>query len=153
MSQWIRRISRKNWKPSKTSVVCDLHFRDCDFNICKSDRPIEFRKRRLNSSAVPTLHLRGDHQENYKQDLVRTTRNSQGIVYDTGIRGGEQSNSPQISNHDAEDTKESSTQTVEDTEFMFRQLRLQLRESKLEIEILKSKVLTFERLSDDDVLV
>lgn len=64
LRQWMHRISRDNYKPSRHSVLCSLHFSQHDFvydstdsnNYRKKKRPRRtLRKRYLKPDAVPTI--------------------------------------------------------------------------------------------------
>ena len=60
--KWIRAIPRKNWTPSKNTVICSLHFQSSDFVSKKTDNNIsrglqrqDVVKNILKADAVPTV--------------------------------------------------------------------------------------------------
>ncbi|XP_075729900.1 THAP domain-containing protein 1-like isoform X1 [Rhipicephalus microplus] len=60
--QWLLNIGRKNFVPTKNSVVCELHFTEDQFEprILK-----EFGKKKLKPNAIPTLF---SHRPTVKQE-------------------------------------------------------------------------------------
>lgn len=63
LQQWLRRISRDNFIPSRHSVLCSLHFTPADF-VCESidtnidrrrKRPRTLQRRHLKLGAVPSI--------------------------------------------------------------------------------------------------
>ena len=59
---WITKINRKDWTPTKNSVVCSHHFNDEDFEIDMYAKIMdtESRCRRLKKGAIPSLFLKGE---------------------------------------------------------------------------------------------
>lgn len=60
--QWIKAIPRKDWEPSKFSVVCSLHFEDSDYREHRNDGNLSRRKQKgslikkqLKPTAVPRI--------------------------------------------------------------------------------------------------
>jgi hypothetical protein len=59
---WTKAIPRANWKPSKSSVICSLHFDSSDYNTERRDSNIhrkvkegQLKYRRLKETAVPHI--------------------------------------------------------------------------------------------------
>lgn len=59
---WTKAIHRANWKPSKKSAICSIHFDDSDYhservdsNIHRKVKQGQFKYRRLKDSAIPHI--------------------------------------------------------------------------------------------------
>lgn len=57
LQEWIKAVNRKNWTPTSSSYVCQLHFNDADFTITK-------HRRRLKPDVIPTRNLSNKSLEN-----------------------------------------------------------------------------------------
>ena len=58
---WEKALNRKNFKVSKHSVVCSIHFKESDFEVDYKHQLLGVKKsRRLKKGAVPSLKLRGE---------------------------------------------------------------------------------------------
>lgn len=57
LQEWIRAVNRKNWIPTSSSRVCQLHFNDTDFTTAK-------KRLRLKPDVIPTQNLSNKSLEN-----------------------------------------------------------------------------------------
>ena len=64
--QWVRFVRKhrpNNWLPSKTSVICSVHFEDSSFNMRKDIARNLGIKNVLKEGAVPTIDAANDPRE------------------------------------------------------------------------------------------
>ena len=64
-SYWIKACKRKNWNPSKSSVVCSDHFHNNDYEIMKTGQ----KKPKLKPGANPSRMKRPDISSELKKTL------------------------------------------------------------------------------------
>lgn len=57
LQQWIKAVNRKNWTPTSSSRVCQLHFKSTDFT--NSGKIL-----RLKPDIIPTQNLHNKSLEN-----------------------------------------------------------------------------------------
>jgi hypothetical protein len=62
LGRWLRAIPRKDWTPSKNTVICSLHFRDSDFASRRADSNTsrglqrqDLARKIIKADAVPTV--------------------------------------------------------------------------------------------------
>ena len=60
--KWICAVPRKEWEPTKNSVLCEKHFLDSDFLINRDDKTRgriqkrgELHRRKLKPTAIPSV--------------------------------------------------------------------------------------------------
>lgn len=148
--QWTERISRKQWTPSKYSVVCDLHFTETDFRKTSTDRPVLHQRKLLTKHAVPSKDLRGRFTTLMKE---RSTLNSSGLrtVDDDAVS----SSHILMECNEAEDQDTGMVMLCEQDNFEFevKRLRLQLRETQEVNRHLRQRIFSYENLNDSGLLM
>lgn len=139
---WIQKINRKNWTPTKHSVVCSLHFRPGDFEPDMYAKIMGTKpRRRLKHGVIPSLFLRGEQkyhlssdtsasrerqslylsrrqrveEEDYVQNLLNTTTtNSDQNIQDSAIKACDKAAQirPSVSDFSVQTPRKPSTVSV-----------------------------------------
>lgn len=151
-SAWTKRINRKNWQPSSTSVLCDLHFLPSDFVDIKSDRPTCYQKRRLKVGAIPSRLLRGETEIDTKRRRTRNSREERQcnpmVTSASSTKSEHKSNS--VDTMESENINETTKHSDASTSC---ELDLSLNEARSTIAELQGRVLSFQNVNDENCIM